>query len=115
MESTYKTQDAHRSFSTVSCKNNDQSRIVSELGKIFKENIFGEYLRKHMQERIKPEFFVAIIVQENYDIYRHLRSEMINRGIEVSEPHLTGRLISRRIITIVWKDDVRMTTFRKFG
>lgn len=46
--------------------------------------------------------FTSREVPENYEIYRVIGAELGNKGIEVPESHVTGLLMSRRLVRLLW-------------
>lgn len=43
-----------------------------------------------MRSKVTPQLFVSNVVQENYEIYRVLTAESIERSVEVPETHVTA-------------------------
>lgn len=53
-------------------------------------------------------------IQQCYDIFRILRAVIFEKGLECSETHIVGTLISRRIISVIWSGDEQIKPRRKY-
>lgn len=108
MQLSDKNRDADMAFSTVLCSNDSQKHLARILMEVVKKNISKEKLLNELKERVTPHVFASKEVQENYDSYRALRAEIVKKGIDLPGTNVTGPLISRKIIIVIWEGDTRI-------
>lgn len=54
------------------------------------------------------------MVQDNYEIFRVLCTELVKREVKVPETYITGPLMLRRIISVIWSGEERMAALQKY-
>lgn len=70
-------------FSSASCRNENQNKILATLFKVVRNKTLAEDLIRQIREIVEPWLFVCKDVKINHDIYRNLRTELIENGNEV--------------------------------
>lgn len=92
---------ANVALSANICSNHSPNELVSTLKEVFEKKGFEEDLWKELKEEVALHVFVSKDVRENYEIYRMLQVQLVEVSIEVLKVHITGALLSRRIISII--------------
>lgn len=54
-------------------------------------------------------------VQQNYEAYRGIRTELANKEIEVSETSSAGSLLPRKLIALIREREKRANATRKYN
>lgn len=101
-------------FLSVFCIIHDQVWIINALSEIFRNNLSKEDLLEEIRRKIEPNPFVSATIQENYEIFKATRAELMKKGINLPENSVTRPLVSRRIMSIFWKDEIKMRTLRLY-
>lgn len=70
-------------FSLTRCTDEKQCKIIAVLSRIIGNNISANNLLDLIREPVEPQLFVLEAVQENYDIYHTLRTELVKKGTDV--------------------------------
>lgn len=78
--------------------NNDQAKMIKKVTDVLAKILARADSVKQFTTEVPIEWFIARSVQESYDIFHIIRSELVKRGVQVAKTHIVGPLLSRRSI-----------------
>lgn len=71
-------------------------------------------LLERIRQKVNAELFVSKELQANYRIYWKIRKKFVNRVLEISETKNTDPLIARRIISVIWDEQIGFIHLQKY-
>lgn len=84
-------------LSQIQNGNEAQIKLFKIVEEVFEKPLLGEGLKLELQTSIRLGSPVAKEVQDFFEIYQVIRSELVKQGVDIAESHVTGPLILRRI------------------
>lgn len=88
--------------------------MINLLSEVFFKEFTGAELLEELKVSVSVECLIAKDAQESYDIFRIIRAELVKREVEVPKTQSTGSLISRRIISVIWKGADRINALKRY-
>lgn len=102
-------------FSLITDSSAEQAILFRILKDIFKKELTGQELITEFKKKVPIDLLIDKKMQECYEIYRIIRTELGKRNVEVFETHLTGPLMSHRITSAPRINDERLDALWKFA